>query len=196
MKKNRTKTSVSFSRSARRKKESAASVMIFGGIIIVLLALGIVSRGGMTAEAKIDYQQGDIIRQESFVAVHEMTPPTVGMIEFMPKDGPQPEIAISESFYDFGSIGPTEVARHEFVIANQGDAPLTIYRAYTTCGCTTAEFSARVIPPGKVVVMTLVLDAGFHDARGQTVRRGVIIESNDPNHPQIEIWSQAKVRNE
>jgi hypothetical protein len=73
---------------------------------------------------------------------------------------------------------------------------LTIHRAYTTCGCTTAEFSSTVIPTGKVAVMKIVLDAGFHDVRGQTVRRGVIIENNDPNNSQIEIWTQAKVRNE
>jgi hypothetical protein len=78
---------------------------------------------------------------------------------------------------------------------NLGDAPLTISRAYTTCGCTTAEFTSTVIPPGKVVIMTLYLDAGFHDVTGQTVRRGVIIENNDPNNSQVEIWTTATVRN-
>jgi hypothetical protein len=173
-----------------------AMMMVFWGVIIILAALGIVARGGKTAEAKFEIRLEDVVRDAPYVAVHEMTASTVAQIEFFPKDGPQPQIAISESFYDFGGIGATEVARHDFAIANQGDAPLTIHRAYTTCGCTTAEFSALVIPPGKMAIMTLVLDAGFHDARGQTVRRGVIIESNDPNNPQIEIWSQAKVRNE
>ena len=65
--------------------------------------------------------------------------------------------------------------------------------AYTTCGCTTAEISADVIPPGKAVTIELVYDAGFHDTAGQTVRRGLIIESNDPDQPQAEIWVQADV---
>jgi hypothetical protein len=39
-------------------------------------------------------------------------------------------------------------------------------------------------------------DAGFHDARGQTVRRGIIIENNDPTNPQIELWAQASVRDQ
>ena len=61
--------------------------------------------------------------------------------------------------------------------------------------CTTADFTATVIHPGKVSVVTLVYDAGFHDARGQTVRRGIIIENNDPKNPQVELWAQATVRN-
>ena len=38
-----------------------------------------------------------------------------------------------------------------------------------------------VIPPGKISLMTLTLDAGFHDVAGKTVRRGITIENNDPN---------------
>jgi hypothetical protein len=75
-----------------------------------------------------------------------------------------------------------------------GDAPLTISRAYTTCGCTTAEISASVIPPGKVATVKMVFDAGYHDTRGQTVRRGLIIENNDPAQSEAEIWLVATVR--
>ena len=193
------RNSKSISRYARRSKQQQQRLtlsLIFGGIVFITLGLVLVFGGSDSAEAKIDYSPDDIVSDTPFVAIHEMGPSTVSMINFLPKDGPQPEIAVSEAFYDFGSIGATEVARHDFIIANQGDAPLTINRAYTTCGCTTAEFSSTVIPPGKVVVMTLVLDAGYHDVRGQTVRRGVIIENNDPNNPEIEIWTQADVRNE
>jgi hypothetical protein len=43
--------------------------------------------------------------------------------------------------------------------------------------------------------MTLTFDAGVHETRGKTVRRGVFIENNDPQNPQMEIWIQASVRN-
>jgi hypothetical protein len=39
----------------------------------------------------------------------------------------------------------------------------------------------------------VIFDAGFHDAAGQTVRRGVIMENNDPDQSQEEIWVQAAV---
>ena len=93
-----------------------------------------------------------------------------------------------------GSIGPTDVVTYDFVITNMGEAPLTINRAYTTCGCTTASFTATVIPPGKVSLITMRMDAGYHDVRGQTVRRGIIIENNDLETPQVEIWAEASVR--
>ncbi|MFQ5614857.1 MAG: DUF1573 domain-containing protein [Anaerolineales bacterium] len=127
-------------------------------------------------------------------AIHEMDGSKLSEIPFLPKDGPQPKIAVSQDFYSFGSIGPQEVVTYEFALFNQGNAPLTISRAYTTCGCTTADFTATIIPPGKVSLMTLTLDAGYHDVRGQTVRRGVIIENNDPQNPTLEIWTQAAVR--
>jgi hypothetical protein len=44
-------------------------------------------------------------------------------------------------------------------------------------------------------MVTLRLDAGFHDVRGHAVQRELIIENNDPTSPQIEIWSQASFRN-
>ncbi|MDF1499775.1 MAG: DUF1573 domain-containing protein [Anaerolineales bacterium] len=143
--------------------------------------------------ASFDYSEEDINYDQPFTAVHEMNqgPP----IPFLPKGGPQPRIAISETYYDFGKLGPTEIVTREFIIANTGEAPLTISRAYTTCGCTTAEFSSSLIPPGEVSVMTLIFDAGFHDVRGQTVRRGVIIENNDPQSSNAEIWVQASVLN-
>ncbi len=116
-------------------------------------------------------------------------------IPFLDKSGPQPDIVVPDDSYNFGRIGPTDMVEKDFVIHNTGKAPLTISRAYTTCGCTTAEISARVIPPGKVATVKLIFDAGFHDTSGQTVRRGLIIENNDPRQSKAEIWIQATVRN-
>ena len=144
-----------------------------------------------TAQAMVAYAPDDVVRDRPIHAVHEMGsgPP----IPFLSQDQPQPEIAIPEKSYNFGGLWPTAVVRHEFVIRNTGQAPLTISRAYTTCGCTTADITARVIPPGKVALASVVFDAGFHDTRGQRVRRGVIIENNDPGNSKAEIWVRASV---
>ena len=136
---------------------------------------------------------GDIVRGAVIRATHEMG--AGGPIPFLPADGPQPNVAVSEAFHDFGRIGPQDVVTHTFLVRNDGDAPLTISRAYTTCGCTTAEISADEIPPGQAVTVELVFDAGFHDSAGQTVRRGVILENNDPDQPQTELWVSAEVGN-
>jgi hypothetical protein len=175
---------------ARRKRHLAGGLAL-AGLALVGSAFWLTS-GGREAAADFEYSPDDIVYDRPFQAVHDMgaAPP----IPFLPKDGPQPSIAVNERFFDFGTIGPTDVVTRDFVVANLGQAPLTISRAYTTCGCTTADFTASVIPPGKVVLVTLRFDAGFHDTAGQTVRRGIIIESNDPERPQAEIWIQAAVR--
>jgi len=183
-------------RQQRRQQESRRKRVVAGGLALAGLALVgsalWLTSGRASAVAEFDYGPEDVVYDEPFRAVHDMgeAPP----VAFLPKGGPQPEIAINERFYDFGTIGPTDVVTREFVVANLGEAPLTISRAYTTCGCTTADFSSRVIPPGKVVLIGLRFDAGFHDTAGQSVRRGIIIESNDPERPSAEIWVAASVR--
>lgn len=184
----------------RRRAEARKRRLAYGGIALGLILLigGAVAilRPGVgvgSAPAQIEYGPQDVVRSEPITAVHEMEagPP----IPYLPSSGPQPAIAVSETFVNVGRVGPTEVVMLDFVLANTGEAPLTISRAYTTCGCTTAEISSAVIPPGKVAEVTLVFDAGFHDTRGQTVRRGLIIENNDRKRSVQEIWLQASVRN-
>lgn len=173
---------------------------VMPAILLVVVGVGLIASawyllaGRSSAQAGIEYKSEDVVFGQPLTAIHEMEPSNLASIPFLPEDGEQPKISISEDFYDFGSIGPSDLVTHEFEIANLGQAPLTISRAYTTCGCTTADFTATVIPPGKVSVVTMRLDAGFHDVRGQTVRRGIIIENNDPKNPQVEVWAQAAVR--
>lgn len=167
------------------------------GLLIALALLAAVSLYGYAAGPAADtvpssYASEDVARIRPVFAVHEMNegPP----IPFLPENQPQPNIQTPEKSYDFGVIGPQDVVEREFIIRNTGEAPLTISRAYTTCGCTRAEISASIIPPGKVATVKVIFDAGFHDTAGQTVRRGLIIENNDPDQSQLEIWVQASVR--
>lgn len=178
-------------RQAQRKRMTAGAVIV-GGIVLVAGAGWFIWSGRPPAQTPIEYAPEDISYDQPLHAVHEMEagPP----IPFLPGNGPQPRIAVNERYYDFGSVGSNEAVTRQFVVANQGEAPLTISRAYTTCGCTIADITGSVIPPGKVAVITLVFDAGFHDVRGQTVRRGLILENNDPDNPNVEIWTQASVR--
>ena len=189
---NRREQRLQAQKQARRKNTIMAIVLT---IAVLLVAGGLYAyfTGSQTAVAALDYDPEDIVYGDPIHAIHEMGegPP----IPFLPRDQAQPTIAVSEKSYDFGSIGPKDVVERTFVIFNTGNAPLTISRAYTTCGCTKAEITARTIPPGKVAAVTITFDAGYHDTAGQTVRRGLIIENNDPRQSQAEIWIQATVRN-
>ncbi len=176
-----------------RRKNTIAVVILTVAVLLVAGGLYATFTESPTATAALDYAPEDIVYDEPIHAIHEMGEGP--SIPFLPRDQAQPVIVVSEKSYDFGSIGPIDVVERTFVIFNTGNAPLTISRAYTTCGCTTADITAKTIPPGKVATVTITFDAGFHETAGQTVRRGLIIENNDPRQSQAEIWIQAAVRN-
>jgi hypothetical protein len=165
-----------------------------GLIIVGLILYGVIAFG--SRNSKIYYSPPDVVYGEKVIAVHLMGEVTaltpVGKIVSDPSG--EPNIQISEYFYDFGSVSSTQVLTRTFIIANTGLSPLIIQQSFTTCGCTTAEFTAKEIPPGKVALMTLRFDPAFHSMAGTTVRRGVIIYTNDPNHPTQEIWIQVSIR--
>ena len=179
------------SATASKKKSVPFYWVMIGVLVAAVGGYYFLVNTDQTAQAVPAYAEGDVVRDTPFVAVHEMGQGP--QIPFLPADQPQPKISVPSDYYNFGRVGPRDVVRRKFVIRNEGNAPLTISRAYTTCGCTTAEFTARVIPPGKVALVTLVFDAGFHDARGQTVDRGIIIENNDPRNSKTEIWTRTLV---
>ncbi|NOZ28925.1 MAG: DUF1573 domain-containing protein [Chloroflexi bacterium] len=185
-------------RRTSRRRTRGPWLLIGGGLALLLIvvsaywAWGRTPAAGASAEA-VSYDPADVVYDDGLYGVHEMEPSQTP-IPFLPKDGPQPKLVIPQDFWDFGEVGPTDVVDHTFVLKNEGEAPLTISRIYTTCGCTTAELSARVIPPGKVALLRLIFDAGYHDVRGQTVRRGIIIENNDPNYSEAAVWSEAFVK--
>ena len=160
------------------------------GLLVYLALSGIVNKPG------IRFNPADVVNGVKVHASHEMMMDSGSNISNnLPADtGARPEIQVSEQLYDFGEVGANQVLKHTFVIANLGQVSLVIVHAYTTCGCTAADFTAASIPPGKVALMTLQFDPGYHDMQGTTVRRGVMIETNDPEHPLQEIWIQASVK--
>lgn len=175
-----------------QKRNWMPYAFVAAGILLLGAALAITLSAAPEATGSAEYLPEDVANEQPILAVHEMNegPP----IPFLPRNQAQPKIEVPLKSFNFGLVGPTDVVEKEFIIRNTGEAPLTISRAYTTCGCTEAEISASVIPPGKVATVKLIFDAGFHDTAGQTVRRGLIIENNDSQRSQMEIWVQASVR--
>lgn len=170
-------------------------LLIIGGAFFALIIYFFIFIGNSTT-SRIQYSSGDIVYTGSFQAVHGIGSPAPASLPLRPTSsrGYPPRMEISEQYYDFGTVDNSKVLERVFIIANRGQSPLIIQNAYTTCGCTAAEFTASEIPPGKVALIKLYFDTGFHDMRGTTVRRGVILQTNDPDQPQPEIWIQATVR--
>lgn len=180
-------------RKARRRKIIPITIVVLGILVVIVSVFSYLTSQPTVDEGMLVYTPEDVARDRPIFAIHEMNegPP----IPFLPRDEAQPSGLVPEKSYDFGIVGPHDVVTRTFIIRNTGEAPLTISRAYTTCGCTTAEISASVIPPGMVAEATLIFDAGYHDTAGQSVRRGLIIENNDPNQSEAEYWITADVSN-
>lgn len=144
--------------------------------------------------AAMDLAAVEVVYGQALLVGHESGG---GEASFAPGEGGAgsgARVALPETFHDFGRISDQAVVSRDFLVSNSGSAPLVIERAYTTCGCTSAEFSARVIPPGKASRVTITFDAGYHPGQEGAVRRGLVIETNDPTRPQVEIWVEARFR--
>ncbi len=178
--------------SRRQRRPISPITLIAAALGLLLLAAGLYPSLARRAAA-VPSNEAVIATQAPFIATHDMGQGPA--IPFLPASEPQPRIAISEARYDFGRIGARDVVERTFLLRNDGQSPLTISRAYTTCACTTAHFSASVIPPGQAATVKVIFDAGYHNSAGQTVQRGIIIENNDPSRPQVEFWFQAVVNN-
>lgn len=60
-----------------------------------------------------------------------------------------PRIQFAETNFNFGTVQPTDVLKHEFILTNTGNAVLQITAVQPGCGCTTAGQWDREVPPGK-----------------------------------------------
>lgn len=93
-----------------------------------------------------------------------------------------PRLICDEPEYCFGVLGNTNDVLHAFVLANEGDAPLFIYRVQSDCGCNRVRLKDGIIHPGEqtTVQMRLILQG-----RAGKQHKRVTIESNDPDHPLL-----------
>jgi hypothetical protein len=110
-----------------------------------------------------------------------------------PSGVPVPQLDIPSASHDFGDIYEAWDVTHTFAVQNTGDADLQISNLVTSCGCTTAELSGNIIPPGQRADLTVVFDANYHETQGE-VTRLVWFATNDPTQPWVEMRITANVR--
>jgi len=63
--------------------------------------------------------------------------------------GGGPQIAFTETEYDFGEMRPGDKAVHYFVYSNTGDAPLAIVNVRASCGCMASEWTKKPVEAGR-----------------------------------------------
>jgi hypothetical protein len=123
----------------------------------------------------------------------ELIPQETPMPQPVPLGVPVARLEIPSASYDFGRISHTGDVAHTFAVQNTGDADLVVTNLVTSCGCTTAELSSSVIPPGQRADLRVVFDPDFHDVQGE-VTRLVWFATNDPARPWVEVRIRADVQ--
>ena len=102
-----------------------------------------------------------------------------------------PRIAVEPARFDFGAVLPRKTLHKEFQVRNFGDAELRLEGVSTSCGCTAALPESRLVKPGGSVALRVSIDT--RDDRGR-IRRSILIRSNDPKTPLLELTVVADVR--
>lgn len=98
---------------------------------------------------------------------------------------PAPMIICDESEYFFGSVTNTETVEHEFIISNEGGAPLFISAARVDCGCVLTRLADKALAPGDRTKLGVKFN--LKDRSGSQARR-IIVESNDPAQPRLLLY--------
>lgn len=77
--------------------------------------------------------------------------------------------------YEFGEVKEGALVKHEFAFTNNGQAPLLITNARSTCGCTVPSYPEAPIQPGESGVISVVFDT--ENKRGRQ-RKPITITAN------------------
>ena len=101
-----------------------------------------------------------------------------------------PRIRVEPESFDFGKVLPGRTLRKEFRLRNLGDDALVIERISRSCGCTAASIEVTALPPGESTPLRITVET--RDASG-TVEHEVLVRSNDPETPTLEIGLRATV---
>ena len=101
----------------------------------------------------------------------------------------KPKAVAVEPIKDVGFVAKGEMASNEFVIRNDGDAPLELREVRAACGCTVADFD-KMIAPGQTGKVRVTLDTATFNG---PIAKGVTVYTNDPAAPTIELTIRSDV---
>jgi hypothetical protein len=104
-----------------------------------------------------------------------------------------PKLVAANADFSFGQVFQGTKVEHTFRFRNAGDAPLTVEKVRSSCGCTAALLSATLIPPGGTGEIRTTFDsARFRGA----VLKTVYLYVNDPAHPVAQFHLRGTVNPE
>lgn len=102
-----------------------------------------------------------------------------------------PRIAVDPPSFDFGKVLPQKALTREFSIRSFGAQDLVIENVSTSCGCTVADnLAKKVVKPGGSQPLRVTLTTPPNPG---AITKSVMVRSNDPVRPLLEIKLKATV---
>jgi rhodanese-related sulfurtransferase len=83
--------------------------------------------------------------------------------------------------FDAGQVLEGQIVIHTYLLANSGDAVLTITNVSSSCGCTTTSLAKNVLAPGESVPLEARFNSGSFG--GQTVTKVIHIDYTSHTDP-------------
>lgn len=104
--------------------------------------------------------------------------------------GDGPRIRFDSTTHDFGALRSDQKSAVDWIFHNDGDAPLTILRTRSSCGCTVSVADETPVPPGASGKIRVEFDpAGLQG----DIKRTLAVSSNDPRQGVVKLTVRASV---
>jgi hypothetical protein len=107
------------------------------------------------------------------------------------ESGLRPLLVIAEPVFLVFEFRPGAAFSHEFILFNQGGAPLEIGEVRTGCSCAVAAYD-RTIAPGGQGRVRLTVEV-YRQWAGRELRRTVWLTTNDPGAAQVTLVVRGRV---
>ena len=104
---------------------------------------------------------------------------------------PGPRLRVDEPVFAGALFTPGASFSHEFILRNEGRAPLLIEEARTGCSCAVAAYD-RTIAPGGQGRVRLSVDV-YREWAGRDILRTVWLTTNDPEAAQVSLTVRGRV---
>jgi hypothetical protein len=101
-----------------------------------------------------------------------------------------PKIEVLPETKDAGTVAKGQVVQATFAVRNGGGSDLIISDARPSCGCTVASFDKLIKPGAEGKIVSNVDTKSFSGP----ISKSVLIVSNDPERPQMNIFIKALVK--
>ncbi|MBU1054643.1 MAG: DUF1573 domain-containing protein [Proteobacteria bacterium] len=101
-----------------------------------------------------------------------------------------PSAVLEDNGFRFDRVLESAVVTHDFIIKNTGNAPLSINKVKTSCGCTTVDYTRQILPGAEGKISIRVNTAGY---AGRNFKKSIIVYTDDPKHQIINLFIKGEV---